>query len=150
MRTKVAVLQGVVGALGLFMLAGAPAWAHHAFSAEFDSDKPVRFEHATVTRMDWINPHVWIHIDVKKPNGAVEKWAIEGGSPNILFRRGFSKTTLTPGTVIVVDGYQAKDGTRRAHGRDLTLPGGKKLLLGSSGTGAPYEVARPGVDTEKR
>ena len=151
MRTKLAVLTGVVGAIGLFMLAAAPAWAHHAFSAEFDANKPVRFEKATVTKMDWINPHVWIHVDVKKPDGAVEKWAIEGGSPNILFRRGFTKTTLVPGTVIVVDGYQAKDGTRRANGRDLTLPDGKKLLLGSSGgTGAPYEVARPGVDTDKR
>ncbi len=150
MRTKLAVVKGVVGAIGLFTLAAAPAWAHHAFTAEFDADKPVRFEKATVTRMDWVNPHVWIHIDVKKPDGAVEKWAIEGGSPNILFRRGFTKTTLAPGTVIVVDGYQAKDGTRRANGRDLTLPDGKKLLLGSSGTGAPYEVARPGVDTEKK
>ena len=150
MRTKLAVLTGVVGAIVALMLTAVPAWAHHAFSAEFDSDKPVRFEHATVTRMDWINPHVWIHVDVKKPDGKIEKWAIEGGSPNILFRRGFTRTTLAPGTVIVVDGYQAKDGTRRANGRDLTLPDGKKLLLGSSGTGAPYEVARPGVDVDKK
>ena len=150
MRTPPAVLKSVFAGVGLFALAAAPAWAHHAFTAEFDADKPVRFEKATVTQMDWINPHVWIHIDVKKTDGTVEKWAIEGGSPNILFRRGFSKDTLKPGTEIVVDGYQAKDGTRRANGRDLTLPDGKKLLLGSSGTGAPYELQRPGVDTEGR
>ena len=109
-----------------------------ALAAEFDAKKPVKFR-ATVTRMEWTNPHVWIHVDVKQPNGAVEKWAIEAGTPNVLFRRGFTKQSLMPGTQIVVDGYRAKDGSRRANGRDLTLPDGRTLFLGSSGTGAPEE-----------
>ena len=116
--------------------------AHHAFAAEFDSNRPVKFK-ATVARMDWTNPHVWIHVDVKTPAGKVERWSIEAGSPNALFRRGFTKQALLPGTEILVEGYQARDGSRRANGRDLTLPGGKTLFLGSSGTGAPYELSRP-------
>jgi len=137
MRTKLAVT--VVG-MGL-VLAGTTAAlaAHHAFAAEFDANKPIKFS-ATVTRMDWINPHVWIYVDVKKRDGTIEKWAIEAGTPNVLFRRGFTKQALLPGTEIVVDGYQAKDGTRRANGRNLMLPDGKTLFLGSSGTGAPYEL----------
>jgi Family of unknown function (DUF6152) len=97
--------------------------------------------------MEWVNPHVWIHLAVKKPNGTTEEWAFEAGTPNVLFRRGFTKASLMPGTQVKVNGYQAKDGTRRANGRDLTFADGKKLFLGSSGTGAPYELARPGVDT---
>ena len=128
-------------------VAGVSLRAHHAFSAEFDANKPVRFDDAVVTRVQLINPHSWIHIDVKKPDGTVESWAIEAGSPNILMRRGITKDTVKIGTKIVVDGYQSKDGTRRANGRDLTLPDGTKLFLGSSGIGAPYEVQRPGVDT---
>lgn len=127
-----------VGAAVLMMMAPAPAPAHHAFSAEFDSNQPVTFEKATITRMEWTNPHVWIHIDVPTPNG-VEKWAIEAGTPNVLYRRGFTKEALLAGTVIKVDGYRAKDGSRRANGRDLTLPDGRNLFLGSSGTGAPHE-----------
>lgn len=132
-----------VGSLGLF-LAGSTASlsAHHAFAAEFDAKKPVNFT-GVVTRMDWINPHVWLHIDVKEPNGTVNRWAIEGGTPNVLFRRGFTKESLQPGTVVVVNGYQAKDGTRRANGRDLTFSDGRRLFLGSSGTGAPYEELLP-------
>ena len=141
MRTKLAVALTMVG---LFMcVAVAPVWAHHAFAAEFDANKPVKFE-GTVTKMEWTNPHVWIHVDVKQPNGAVEKWAFEAGTPNVLFRRGFTKDSLLPGTEIVVDGYQSKDGSRRANGRDLTFPDGRKLFLGSSGTGAPYELT-PGA-----
>jgi len=139
MRAKHAVVIGVVGVA----LAGwtASTAAHHAFSAEFDSNRPVNFS-GTVKRVEWVNPHVWIHVDVKRPNGAVESWAIEGGTPNVLFRRGITKQSLPVGTAIKVDGYQAKDGTRRANGRDLTLPDGRKLFLGSSGIGAPYELKR--------
>jgi hypothetical protein len=129
-------------ALTALLAAAAPIWAHHAFAAEFDANKPVRLQGA-VTKMEWINPHAWIHIDVKKPDGNVEQWMIEGGTPNTLFRRGFSKTSLMPGTVIVVDGYQAKDGTQKANGRDLTFPDGRKLFLGSSGTGAPQDGRDP-------
>jgi Family of unknown function (DUF6152) len=136
MRARLAVL--FAGASVLAALAAVPVWAHHAFAAEFDAKQPVKFK-ATVTRMEWTNPHVWIHVDVKQPNGAVEKWAIEAGTPNVLFRRGFTKQSLLPGTEIMVDGYRAKDGSRRANGRDLTLPDGRTLFLGSSGTGAPEE-----------
>ena len=132
------------------LLSPSPLAAHHAFAAEFDEKRPVHFPEATVTKVEFINPHSWIHVDVKLPDGNVENWAIEAGSPNILLRRGITRDTLKPGQKIVVDGYQAKDGSHRANGRDLTLPNGQKLFLGSSGnTGAPYEVRRPGVDTEK-
>ena len=94
----------------------------------------------TVTKMEWINPHVWLHMDVKTPDGKIENWAFEAGTPNVLFRRGFTRQSLLPGTVVVIDGYQAKDGTRRANGRDITFEDGKKLFMGSSGTGAPYEL----------
>jgi len=137
MRTKLAVALTVIGLL--MSAAVAPLSAHHAFAAEFDANKQVKFE-ATVTKMEWTNPHVWIHVDVKKPDGTSEAWAFEAGTPNVLFRRGFTKNSLLPGTKIVVDGYRAKDGSRRANGRDVTFPDGKKLFLGSSGTGAPYEL----------
>ena len=140
MRTQLAV---VIGGLGLVLAGTAVSVsAHHAFAAEFDSKKPVNFT-GTVKKVEWVNPHVWIHVDVKKPDGTLESWAVEGGTPNVLFRRGFTKQSLTAGMGIVIDGYQAKDGTRRANGRDLTFADGRKLFLGSSGTGAPYEL-RPG------
>jgi Family of unknown function (DUF6152) len=114
------------------------ASAHHAFAAEFDANKPVHFT-GKVTKMEWINPHAWIHVDVKNPDGTVVNWAIEAGTPNVLYRRGFTKESLLPGTVIVVDGYQAKDGSHRANGRDLTLPDGRTLFIGTPGTGAPSD-----------
>jgi len=133
-------LTVVVMSVGLFFAGtGVSLRAHHAFAAEFDAKKPVHFE-GTVTKMEWVNPHVWLHIDVKKPDGTVENWAFEAGTPNVLFRRGFTKQSLLPGTKVVVDGYQAKDGLKRANGRDLTFSDGRKMFLGSSGTGAPYEL----------
>jgi hypothetical protein len=120
------------------VLAVRPAFAHHAFAAEFDAKKPVKLQ-GTVTKMEWINPHAWIHIDVKKPDGTVEEWMIEAGTPNTLLRRGFTKDSLKAGTVVMVDGYQSKDGSLRANGRDITLPNGKTLFLGADGTGAPDE-----------
>jgi len=131
----------VLAVAGLLLYA-APASAHHAFAAEFDAKKPVRLQ-GVVTKVEWVNPHAWIHVDVKKPDGAVEKWMIEGGTPNTLFRRGITKNSLVPGAVIVIDGYQAKDGSLRANGRDLTFPDGRKLFLGSSGTGAPKDGRDP-------
>jgi hypothetical protein len=120
--------------------------AHHAFAAEFDANKPVTMK-GTITKMEWLNPHVWLHMDVKLPDGKVENWAFEAGTPNVLFRRGFTRKSLEPGTVVVIDGYRAKDGSRRANGRDITFEDGNKLFMGSSGTGAPYELnQKPGAD----
>ena len=132
-----AKLSLTIATAGVFLaLSVAPAWAHHAFAAEFDAKQPIKFK-AVVTRMEWTNPHVWIHVDVKQPDGTVEKWSIEAGTPNVLFRRGFTKQSLLPGTEIVVDGYRSKDGSHRANGRDLTLPDGRTLFLGSSAPDAP-------------
>ena len=137
MRTK---LSAIIAGAGLFVVAAAvPALAHHAFAAEFDAKKPVKIR-GTVTKMEWINPHAWIHIDVKKEDGTVDEWMIEAGTPNTLLRRGFTKDSLKAGTEVIVDGYQSKDGSLRANGRDLTLPNGQILFLGGSATGAPYEV----------
>jgi hypothetical protein len=135
MRTKLALAIAVVSLLPV--VSAVPVWAHHAFAAEFDAKQPIKFDNATVVKMEWVNPHTWIHIDVKQPDGKVERWAIEAGTPNVLFRRGFTKASLAAGTKIVVDGYRAKDGSKRANGRNLTLPNGQTLFLGSSGTGAP-------------
>jgi hypothetical protein len=143
-RTRVVSTLALAG-VGFVLWTGS-LLAHHAFSAEFDARKPLKLE-GTVTKVEWINPHAWFHIDVKRPDGTVEKWMIEAGNPHNLFRRGFTKDIVTAGMVIVVDGYQAKDGSRRANGRDLTLPGGKTLFMGSSGTGAPLDGKDP---TEKK
>jgi len=124
---------------GAWLLYGAASIAaHHAFAAEFDAKKPLKLR-GTVSRMEWINPHTWIHLDVKKADGKVERWMIEGGPPNALYRRGFTKDSLPVGAEIVVEGFRAKDGTMRGNGRDITFADGRKLFLGSSGTGAPGE-----------
>jgi len=120
--------------LGLFvapLLFGAAASAHHSFAAEFDANLPVQLS-GTVTKVEFMNPHSWIHIDVEKEDGSVESWAIEGGTPNTLFRRGINKNSLPVGTEINVDGYQARDGSNRASGRDITLGDGRKLFLDGS------------------
>jgi hypothetical protein len=127
-----------VGVALACLLAAVPVRAHHSFAAEFDANQPVTIK-GTVTGMDWVNPHSWIHIEVKNPDGTVTEWMIEGGTPNTLFRRGFTKDSLKAGTEIVVEGYRAKNGKNRANGRDLILPDGKRLFLGSSGTGAPAD-----------
>jgi len=142
MQTKAMVVLAGVS----LMCATIPVRAHHAFAAEFDAKKPIKLE-GTVTKVEWINPHSWFHIDVKQPNGKTERWMIEAGNPHNLFRRGFSKDVIKVGMVIVVDGYQSKDGSRRANGRDLTLPTGQTLFMGSSGTGAPIDGKDP---TEKK
>lgn len=147
MRSR--IVTAAVAAFVALLASVGVVRAHHAFSAEFDSNKPVKFPDAIVTKVQLINPHSWIYVDVKGPDGKVENWAIEAGSPNILMRRGITKNTVKVGQKIVVDGYQSKDGSKRANGRDLTLPDGTKLFLGSSGIGAPYEVQRPGIDTQK-
>jgi hypothetical protein len=136
----------VLGGLALTTVAGRLV-AHHAFGAEFDKDAPVRLQ-GKIVKLEWVNPHTWIHLDAKvtlgeakAPSGATEAWAVEGGTPNVLLRRGLRRDCLKPGTEIVVDGYQAKDHTlKRANGKDITFTDGSKIFLGSSGTGAPYEA----------
>ena len=138
MRSNVLIATGGVGLL----LGVAPAWAHHAFAAEFDATKPLHLV-GTVTKVEWINPHAWIHIDVKGANGKVTSWMIEGGAPNTLIRRGVTKASLPAGAEIVVDGFQAKDGTNTANGQSITQPDGTKLFLGSSLGATPGD---PGGD----
>jgi hypothetical protein len=121
----------VVLVLAGLLLTVAPMLAHHAFAAEFDANRPIKLT-GPISRVELINPHAWIHVDVTGDDGKVITWMVEGGSPNTLLRRGFTRTTLAKGTVIVVDGYQAKDGTAKANGRDITFPDGRKLFLGSS------------------
>jgi hypothetical protein len=122
-------------ALGL-VFAASPLAAHHAFTAEFDAQQPVTL-HGTVTKVEWTNPHAWINLDVKGDDGQVVAWRVEAGAPNALLRRGFTKNYLPPGAEIVVQGFKAKDGSNRANGSNVTTPDGKKLFLGSSGTGSP-------------
>jgi hypothetical protein len=140
MRVKLFVMAGA--AMAMALLGGASALAHHAFAAEFDANKPVNLR-GPVTRVEWINPHAWIHIENKNTDGSITKWMVEGGTPNTLLRRGITKDSLAIGTEIVVRGYQSKDALCkpecRANGRDVTFPDGRKLFMGSSGTGAPKD-----------
>ena len=124
------------------LLGAASAMAHHAFATEFDATKPVELR-GTVVEVEWINPHTWIHIDVKGTDGKTTRWMIEGGTPNTLLRRGITRNSLPEGTEVVVDGYRAKNGTNRANGRDITFPDGRKLFMGSSGIGAPSDGRDP-------
>ena len=139
------IFRGGVLTGALMLMSAAALSAHHSFAAEFDANQPVQLK-GTVVKVEWINPHTWIHLDVKKGDGSMERWMIEGGTPNTLLRRGLTKNSLPEGTELVVDGYKAKNGSNRANGRDLTFPDGRKLFMGSSGTGAP----RDGKDTTEK
>ncbi len=121
----------------------AAASAHHSFAAEFDANVPVKLR-GVVVRMEWINPHSWLHIDVKNDDGTVTRWMVEGATPNTLFRRGFTKSSLPVGTELIVEGYRAKNGALRANGRDIMFPDGKRLFMGSSGTGVLDGKEPPG------
>ena len=135
--TFILLLAGALAVLG-----ASAAIAHHAFTAEFDGTKPVMLQ-GVVTRMDWVNPHSWIYIDVPQPDGSVQQWEVEAGAPNAMFRRGWNKNSIPVGTEIVVDGYRAKNGKNIANGRNVTFPDGRKMFVGSSGTGAPTDGADP-------
>lgn len=127
MKKRLAMILGA----GALLLAAAPVWAHHAFAAEFDANRPIKFK-GTVSKMEWINPHAWIHIDVKAEDGKVTTWMIEAAAPNSLLRRGFTKYSLLAGTEIVVEGFQAKDGSNRANGSVITFTDGRKLFVGNA------------------
>jgi hypothetical protein len=134
MATRLVMLFAAAG----LMFTATRTSAHHAFAAEFDASKPIKLR-GTVVKMEWINPHTWIHLDVKTPNGKVERWMIEGGPPNALYRRGFTQKSLPNGSEILVEGFRAKDGSLKGNGRDLTFADGRRLFVGSSGTGAPRD-----------
>jgi hypothetical protein len=138
--TRTTLLAALAGAA--VVAAAVPVIAHHAFGAEFDPNRPVLLK-GKVTKIEWVNPHAWIHLAVTKADGTTEEWMVEGGTPNTLLRRGINRDSLQIGTEIVVDGYQSKDRSNRANGRDVTFPDGRKLFMGSSGTGAPRDGRDP-------
>ena len=145
MRIK---LFGVIFGAALALFVAKPGSAHHAFGGEFDPNRPVLLK-GKVVKVEWVNPHAWIHVEVSKADGAKEVWMIEGGSPNSLLRRGVTKGSLQLGTQVIVDGYHARDYTQlRANGRNVTFADGRKLFLGSSGTGAPADGADPSEKTK--
>lgn len=139
MRNRCPTLRSGLAAVGVLSVAVVvPLWAHHAFSAEFDAKKPITLK-GTLTRMDWVNPHSWIHVEVKGPDGKVVSWMVEGGAPNSLIRRGFTKHSVEVGAEVTVNGYRAKDGGNRANGIDITFADGRKMFISSPGTGAPTD-----------
>ncbi len=135
MRTKLSVICVGIGML----LAAVPAVAHHAFAAEFDANQPVTLK-GTLTKMEWTNPHGWIYVDVKGPDGTVVNWAVEAGGPNTLLRKGLRKTDFTIGSEVIVDGYRAKNGTSSANGRTVKFADGRNFFMGSTGTGLPGDA----------
>ena len=139
-QTRVMLKFGVatVALVGLVVAVGVPVGAHHAFGAEFDPNRPVVLR-GPVVKVEWVNPHTWIHMEVTVEDGGKQVWMVEGGTPNTLLRRGLSRDSIPVGSMIVVDGYQSKDRTARANGRDVTFEDGRKFFMGSSGTGAPRD-----------
>ena len=141
MSMKNTLMIAMAGA-GLVLATAVPVVAHHAFGAEFDANRPVLLK-GKIVKVELVNPHAWIHVEVPKDGGGTEVWMVEGGTPNTLLRRGITKNSLAIGTEVVVDGYQSKDRSTRANGRDITFPDGRKLFMGSSGTGAPRDGRDP-------
>lgn len=143
------LLAPVFGMAVALLTASVPASAHHAFGSEFDANRPVLLK-GKIVKIEWVNPHTWIHVEVTKPDGTKQVWMVEGGSPNTLLRRGANKNMFPPGTEVVIDGYQARDHNElRANARNITFPDGRKLFLGSPGTGAPDPGSFPGTDKTK-